>query len=141
MSDGQESGADLSLKVAGQEINVKNVKSLNTAATLATLICVCVLGVFVYFHEVGAQQDKARVAATLQRSNADIAGALKESNQAIVQALKESNANTLGAIRDLTTEQRRAVTAIKEGNCLQDPAIRNRQDAREFCKRITRDDR
>lgn len=88
-------------------------------------------------HEATAQQDKARIAATLEKSNHDIAGALKESNTAIVQALKESNSNTLQAIRELATEQRRATNAIKEVACLSDPAMKDNRNAREFCKRVS----
>lgn len=134
-------GADVGVKIMGNEVNIKNFKSLNTLATVATLCAVCAIGVFTYFHEVGAQQDKATVASTLQKSNADIAGALKESTSAMVHALKESNTNTLNALRELTTEQKKSTVAIREGNCLQDPAMRNRPDARDFCKRLTRDDR
>lgn len=141
MGEPTETVADVSLKFAGQEVNVKNVKSLNTIATICTLIATCTIGVFIYFHEAGAQADKAQVANTLSKSNSDIAGALKDSNLAIVQALKESNANTLSAIKELTSEQKKSTNAIKVGNCLNDPSMKNRQDAREFCNRITRDDR
>ena len=38
----EKNGADVAVKIAGQEFNVRNVKSLNTLATVATLvICVC----------------------------------------------------------------------------------------------------
>lgn len=139
--DAENGGADIGVKIAGQEVNIRNVRSLNTIATVCTLIGVCVLGVFVYYHEVSAQSDKVNVAATLQKSNTDISNALKESNTALVNALKESNANTLGALKELTTEQRRSTQAIKEIACLNDPAMKNRNDARDFCKRMARDER
>lgn len=40
--DSENTGADLGLKVAGQEVNIRNVKSLNTIATVTTLLLVCV---------------------------------------------------------------------------------------------------
>lgn len=134
-------GADVSLKVAGQEVNVKNIKSLNTIATVATLFAVCLLGMFLYFHEAGAQQDKAVVAKTLEKSNSDIASALKESNRAIVDAIKETNASTVQALREFSVEQRKATRAMAEVACLNDPAIRNQPNAREFCRRRAGDDR
>lgn len=37
----EANGADVNLKVPGGEVNLRNVKSLNTLATVATLIFVC----------------------------------------------------------------------------------------------------
>ena len=130
MSEENKTGADLGIKVMGNELNVKNVKSLNTIATVTTMMLVAMLGVFLYFHEVQAREDKATLAGTLQQSNNITAEALKQSNKAITEALKE-----------LATEQRRSTNAMKEVACLNDPAMRNRGDARDFCKRIARDDR
>lgn len=134
MANGDSVGADIAVKVAGQEFNVRNVKSLNTIATVTSLIVVCTLGVFLYFHEATAQQDKAQTAATLAKSNAEIASALKENNKILVDAMKEQSMNTLNALGRLTS-------ATKEIACLSDPAMKNRNDARDFCKRITREDR
>lgn len=134
-------GADVGLKIMGNEVNIKNLKSVNTVATVGTLIMVSALGVAFYFHEVGAQQDKAQVAATLVKSNADIAGALDRNSMTLARELKESNVNTLQVLKELTAEQRKSTAAIKEGNCLQDPAMRSRPDARDVCRRLTRDDR
>lgn len=80
-------------------------------------------------------------AADTKEEKAAIAKALTESNTTIANALKESNAMTVQAIKDLATEQRRSTDAIREIACLSDPAIRNRGDAREFCKRMSRDSR
>lgn len=43
-------GADVDLKIAGQEVRLKNVKSLNTIATVTTLIMVSVLSYAYYVH-------------------------------------------------------------------------------------------
>lgn len=142
MSDQEEkSGADLGIKVPGGEVNIKNVKSLNTIATVTTMVMVGMLAVFLYYHEVNAQQDKAQVATTLQKSNTDIAGILKEANQAqreqnaaLVKAINDSNERTVNAISKLTSKS-------SEIACLSDPAMRNRVDARDLCKRLSRDDR
>lgn len=67
-----QSGADVSLKVAGQEINVKNVKSLNTAATLVTLCLVLLIGYAFFLH---TEETKTASAAFV--------GALKEQTTAI----------------------------------------------------------
>lgn len=76
MSEEQGNGADVDLSIAGQRINLKNVKSLNTLATVATLILVCVLGYAVYAH-AGETRDASK----------DLVGALKE----MTQAAREQN--------------------------------------------------
>lgn len=129
-SEENTAGTDLSLKIAGNEASMKNVKSMNTIATVATMVLVCVLGVFLYYHEVAAQQDKATLAKTLSESNGIVAKALEQSNKTMTEALKE-----------LTIEQRRSTSAMKEIACLSDPAMKNRPDARDFCKRISGADR
>jgi hypothetical protein len=67
MSEEQKTGADVEVEIAGQKVNLKNVKSLNTLATVATLILVCVLGYAFYVH----------------------AGETKDASKDLVQALKE----------------------------------------------------
>ena len=74
--------------------------------------------------------------------SAAIVKSITEANSAIVQALKEqqavakeSNVETVRALQRLTRTQ-------AEANCLLDPLMRNRPDAREFCKRMSgRDER
>ena len=141
MSEEEKSGADLGIKIAGNEVNIKNVKSLNTIATVTTMVLVATLGVFLYFHEVNAQQDKARLAGTLEQSNSIVAEALKQSNKAVTDALKELAIEQRRATDAINAEQRRSTNAMKEIACLNDPVMRNRGDARDFCKRIARDDR
>ena len=137
MGEEEKTGADLGIKVMGNEINVKNLKSVNTIATVTTLVLVAVFGVFLYFHEVNAQQEKAHIAGVLQQSNSIVAEALKQSNKAVTDALKELAQEQRNAI----VEQKRSTNAIKEVACLSDPAMKNRNDARDFCKRMSRDDR
>ena len=69
------------------------------------------------------------------------AKSVKEANLAVVQAIKESGAMTAKAIEQFTIEQKRSTNAQRETACLSDPTLRNRADAREFCKRMSRDDR
>ncbi len=126
----QENGADVALKIAGQEVNLRNVKSLNTIATVCTLLGVCIIGVYLHFHEVNAQTEKAQVAATLQKSNVDIAAILKEATQA-------QREQGQAIVKALERVERRAA----EVACLSDPTMKNRNDAREFCRRMSRDDR
>ena len=60
-------GADVDLKIAGQEVRLKNIKSLNTLATVGTFIAVVLIGYAIYVH----------------------AGESKEASKELVQALKE----------------------------------------------------
>lgn len=76
MAEEQTNGSDVDLSIAGQRINLKNVKSLNTLATVATLILVCVLGYAFYSH-AGETRDASK----------DLVGALKE----MTQAAREQN--------------------------------------------------
>lgn len=80
-------------------------------------------------------------AADTKDEKAALARALTESNATIAATLKESNAATVQAIREMAAEQRKSTDAIREIACLSDPAIKNRGDAREFCKRMSRDSR
>ena len=134
----QDTGSDFEAGGFGVKLGAKNIKDPNTLATFATLIIVVGIGIAGYFVHAQAQQEKSNTASTLVKSNTDIANALKDSNLAIVQTLKESNANTLSAIRDFTVEQRRMTEALNIANCLNDPTMKNRSDARDACNRITR---
>ena len=84
----------------------------------------------------GAWELKAH-AGDSAAQNAAIVKSITEANSAIVQALKEqqavakeSNALTVRVLERLTRSQ-------AESNCLLDPLMKNRADAREFCKRIS----
>lgn len=140
-SSTDERGADVALKFMGNEVNVKNVKSLNTFATIMSLVGTCCIGVFLYFHEATAQSQRSELAATLKESQKVIADTLKESNAQFIQSMKEDRATALEAQRAVVNELKKGANASKETACLLDPAMKNRTDAREFCKRIVRDDR
>lgn len=72
----ETNGADVELDIAGQKVNFKNIKSLNTGATLATLILVSVLGYAFYVH-AGETKDQSK----------ELVSALKE----MTQAAREQN--------------------------------------------------
>ena len=124
-----ENGKEVDLEVAGQKIRAKGYRLLDLI-WLPLVLGVAYTCLTLYNHEATAQQEKQSIAVQL-----------KESNKAMVDALKESNMTTVNAIKELTTEQKKATNAIREVACLADPALKNRSDARDFCKRITRDDR
>ena len=97
-----------------------------------------ILGAAIIF---GAWELRAHAGDSSAQSAA-IVKSITEANSAIVQALKEqqavakeSNVETVRALQRLTRTK-------SEANCLLDPLMRNRPDAREFCKRVSgRDDR
>lgn len=70
-------GADIDVKVAGQEVSVKNVKSLNTIVTLLTFVLVSVGAYVLYQH----QQDG-------RDATRDFVTAIKEQTQAIRDGAK-----------------------------------------------------
>lgn len=72
----EPNGADVEVEVAGQKVNLRNVKSLNTLATVLTLVIVCVLGYAFYVH-AGETKDQSK----------DLVNALKE----MTQAAREQN--------------------------------------------------
>ena len=104
--------------------------NLNTIFTVFGFILTCLIAWVVWQHHAEAKDETKAVAAVL-----------KESNKAIADALKENNAATVRAFEKMTEEQRKSTDAIREIACLSDPSMRNRNDAREFCKRISRDSR
>lgn len=139
-SDDRTHAGEIDLEVAGQKVRTKGYRLVDLI-WLPMVLGISYTCLTIFQHEASAQQDKAHVAATLAKSNNDIAGALKENSATLAAALKENNANTLQAIRELTIEQRKATDAVREIACLSDPNLKNASNAREFCKRITRDSR
>lgn len=113
MSDGKE----LDLEVAGQKVRARGYRLID----LVWLPMILGMGWMIQIqnaHTADAKEDKVVVAQ-----------AAKDANRAVVEALKE-----------LVAEQKRSTNAAKEVACLNDPAMRNRQDARDFCKRMSRAD-
>ena len=74
----EENGADVALKVAGQEMNIRNVKSLNTVATLACLLGVCILLVWFFEHKVDAKAQSVSEAVERREDRKEMVSALKE---------------------------------------------------------------
>ena len=123
MSDGE--GKEIDATIAGQHIRAKGYRLMD----LLWIAIFCGVGWYVYQVNAQAQADKQSVATSV-----------KEANMAVVQALKESNANTVEAIKMLTMEQKKSTSAMRETACLLDPAMKNKADARDFCKRMTRNE-
>ena len=128
-ADETTSGQEVDLTVAGQHVRAKGYRLIDLI-WLPMVLGVAYTCLTLYNHEATAQQEKQTIAAQM-----------KESNKAMVDAVKESNIATVQAIKELATEQKKSTAALKETACLLDPAIRNRQDGREFCKRLTSNDR
>lgn len=108
MSDDRDATADVALKVAGQEVNVRNIKSVNTIATVLTLIVVCTGGVLIW----------------------------KEINMHTTQA-REDSKEFVAALREQTVVMKDQVQAQRESNCLQSylgPA----DSKANFCRGIAR---
>lgn len=87
MSD-QNNGADVAVKIAGQEVNLKNVKSLNTLATVATLIIVVLVGYIIFEHKIDARAHGESLTSVMK----DMAQAIREGNciNAYPEAERES---------------------------------------------------
>ena len=124
-----EDDKEVEAEIAGQKFRAKNYRLIDLI-WLPLVLGVAYIALTLYQHEASAQSEKAMIANTL-----------KESNHTIAEALKESNKVTAEAIKQNTQEIRRATSKLTEIACISDPAMKNRQDAREFCKRISRDDR
>lgn len=135
-----DSGQELDLEVGGQKVRAKGYRLIDLI-WLPMIFGIAYICLTLYQHDASAQKGDTAVAKQLTESNQIISNSLRESNKTMVDALKENNANTVQALRELTLEQRKATSAIKEIACLSDPSMRNRGDAREFCKRMARDDR
>lgn len=88
----------------------------------------------------GAWELKAH-AGDSERQSAAIVKSINDANAAVVQSLKESNAATVKALQDLAAEQKKSTAAMRDVACLSDPSMRNRPDARDFCRRMSREDR
>lgn len=76
----ETSGADVALELGGQKVNLRNVKNLNTLATVATLI-ICCVGMGVGYVLFTAHSTDTREASK------ELVSALKE----MTQAAREQN--------------------------------------------------
>lgn len=112
----EENGADVDLEIGGQKVSVKNVKSLNTLATVATFVGVCLLLYGGYTHTLDA---KDRDRATDEREKAYIA-ALKEQTA----AYRDGNSAIHSAIREQTCVLKFEGTQQRQANA-------------DFCKQVS----
>lgn len=129
-------GGELDLEVAGQKIRARGYRLIDLA-WLPLAIAAMYSTFLLQQHEANSQTN----VKTSVDANSTVVNAMKENNKALVDALKESNQNTLSAIRELSAEQRKSTSAMKETACLLDPAVKDRRDGREFCKRMVLGDR
>ena len=109
MADEQQVGADVAVEIAGQKVNLRNVKSLNTLATMATLLLTCVVGWIIFTHSSEAKDGLKEIAAELKVSNKELSEVLKE-----------------------------MARASRETNCLLAMPPEKRAENVELCKRISR---
>jgi len=100
-------------------------KELSSLFSVLTFTAVCIAVTIGWIHHVDAGETKNTIAK-----------ALEASNEKVAKALDDSNKNFVRALESLTEEQKKSTRVMQEIACLQDPAMRNRADAREFCKRI-----
>lgn len=80
-------------------------------------------------------------ASDYEKNQKAVKEALKESNAEVVKVLKEMGTQHNEVMRQVTVEIRRGNEAQRETACLLDPALRNRPDARDVCKRLIRGER
>ena len=113
MSSDEQNGADVNVEVAGQKVAIRNVKSLNTLATVATLIVV-ICGFTIGWNLLDAHAK---------------GGDKRE--EALTVALKELARSHREASRDQVKEQRML-------NCLIVADQKDRRRAFEDCERISR---
>ena len=69
-------GADVAVKIAGQEVNIKNVKSLNTLATMTTLVVAILIAYGGWMHSTEAKENNKDIAKELK----EVAKAAREQN-------------------------------------------------------------
>ena len=113
-------GADVAVEIAGQKVNLRNVKSLNTLATIATLILASLLSYMLFMHQTEAKDQAKEIAKELKEANKEIATTLKESNRELGIILRELS------------------QAAREQNCLLAMPPEKRAENAELCKRLSR---
>ena len=99
----EDNGADIAVRVAGQEVNLRNVKSLNTMATVATLIiviCGFTIGWFLLdAHAKGGEKKDVDLSSVLRE--------MVQVNREIAQGQREMN-----CLISLPTERRESQSDI-----------------------------
>ena len=120
MSDEEPNGADVAVEIAGQKVNLRNVKSLNTLATVATLLVALLIGYVILTHTTDAKDSGKEVAAELKATNKETAAVLRETSKEISAGLKE------------------LAIAARESNCLLSMEQGKRAESADLCKRLSR---
>jgi len=120
MAEEQPNGADVAVEIAGQKINLRNIKSLNTLATVASLIVMILVSYMLFMHATEAKDNTKEIATILKESNKEVSTVLRESNKELGQILKELS------------------QATREQNCLLSLPQEKRAENIELCKRISR---
>ena len=67
----QNNGSDVALEIGGQKMNIRNVKSLNTVATVLTLFLCGLILYIIFTHQQESKQD-----------NRDLSSAMREQTTA-----------------------------------------------------------
>ena len=70
----EENGADVNLEFGGQKVAFRNVKSLNTLATVATLVVVILIGYVIFEHKTDARAE----GVALANRDAQLSQAIRE---------------------------------------------------------------
>lgn len=115
MDEEREPSADLSLKIAGQEANIRNIRSVNTIVTIVTMIVASATFGLVYIIREDTNRSHAE-------GNAQVAAVIKEQTS---------------AIRESTVAQLVQAAATREQNCLLRFTEGERRQNAEWCKQVT----
>lgn len=87
MADEQTNGADVDLSIAGQQVKLKNIKSLNTLATVTTLICVILIGYVVWMHTNDDKEAKKELSMAIR----ELTQSAREQNCLISMPIDQRN--------------------------------------------------
>ena len=86
----QPNGADVSLELAGQKVNLRNVKSLNTLATVLTLLIVILVGYGGWQHTSDTKEASKELTLALK----EMTQAARESNCLMAIPMEKREANS-----------------------------------------------
>ena len=86
----QSNGADVNLELAGQKVNLRNVKSLNTLATVLTLLLVILIGYIGWQHTGDTKEASKELTVALK----EMTQAARESNCLMAIPMEKREAST-----------------------------------------------
>ena len=66
----QQNGSDVALEVGGQKLNVRNIKSLNTIATVVTMFLTGLILYILFTHNQEAKQDNRELSVAMREQTA-----------------------------------------------------------------------